>query len=300
MTTPSQNPSGTQTQGGTNGGGLKESAAQLAEQAKSEGKRHVDTTRQTAADSVEKLARSARAAASELQQDDVGHLSQYIESMADGLNSFASRLREKNGQEIAQEVARLARENPALFVGGTVALGFGLARFARAKPPGARRSSESGTDSWAGSDSDLSGTSSYAGAGLGSSGMDATGSTGSGAMGGSTGGASYASTGLDSTASSHGSDRSTPSASNLGGASGLNDGSGYSAGSTGSTDAGGDRSGLGGSSAVGTVGTAGSAGLNTPSGSGLASGSGAQAGPGTSGSDHENRSSTSNRGGLNS
>lgn len=322
MTTPSQNPSGTQTQGGaqrsgTDGGGLKDSAAQLAEQAKSEGKRQVETARQTTADSVEKLARSARAAASELQQDDVGHLSQYIANMADGMNRFASRLRDRSGEDIAQELARLARENPALFMTGSVALGFGLTRFARAKTPGTRVTGDRSTGSWAGSDSDLSGTRTYAGTGLGSSGMDATGSTGSAAMGAPGGGASgtgYVSTGLDSTAPSRGSDRSESSRSNLGAASGLNDESGYGAGSSGSLDSdndrtrasGSDAAGLTGSPGVNTAGTAstigsGTTGLNNYSpGSNLASGAATQTGQDTSRSDDENRSSKGNRGGLNS
>lgn len=326
MTTPSQNPSGTQASGatsrsGTNGGNLKDSASQLAEQAKSEGKRHVETARKSTADSVEKLARSAKAAASELQQDDIGHLSQYIANMADGMTSFASRMRDKSGEEMAQELGRLARENPALFVTGSVALGFGLARFARAKTPGTRTAS---TGSGIGSESDrFNSGGTHASAGLGTSGLDATGSAGSSGLGasgigtsgsGGASGAGYASTGLDSTAASRGSDRSASSESNLGGASGLNRQSGSGTGSAGSLDPGSDRTrgsgssdaaGLTGSPGVNTAGTAGTIGSGTTGlnnyspGSNLASGAGPQTGQGTAKSD-ENRSPQGNRGGLNS
>jgi hypothetical protein len=323
MTTPSQNPSGTQTSGttsgnGTNGGNLKDSASQLAEQAKSEGKRHVETARQTTVDSVEKLARSAKAAASELQQDDVGHLSQYISNMADGMTRLASRMRDKNGEEIAQELGRVARESPALFVTGSIALGFGLARFARAKTPGTRSSGDMSAGSGMGSESDQSGAT-YADPGSGSSGLGASGASGSTGMGGGSssglgaGGAGYASTGLDSTASSRGSDRSPSSGANLGAASGLGEQSGKSAGSTGGLETGGgdrtrastsDSAGLTGSPGVNTTGTAGTAGSGTTGlnnyspGSNLASGAG-QTGQSSSQKD-EGRSPQDNRGGLSS
>lgn len=330
MTTPSQNPSGTQasgatSRGGANGSNLKDSASQLAEQAKSEGKRHVETARKSTADSVEKLARSAKAAASELQQDDVGHLSQYIANLADGMTSFASRMRDKSGEEMAQELGRLARENPALFVTGSVAVGFGLARFARAKTPGTRTSGSTDFGGRTGVETDRFGSdSAYAGTGLGASGMDATSSSGrSGAGGagigssgiGGAGGAGYVSTGLDSTAANRGSDRGTSTGSNLGGASGLNTQASQGAGSTGGLDSSGDRSrtpgisggasGPAGSTGVDTAGIAGTPGSGTTGlnnyspGSNLASGAGTQAGQDARKTD-ETRSPQGNRGGLNS
>jgi vacuolar-type H+-ATPase subunit H len=319
MTTPSQNPSGTQASGaasqsGTNGGNLKESASQLAEQAKSEGKRHVETARQTTADSVEKLARSAKAAASELQQDDVGHLSQYLSNMADGMTRLASRMRDKSGEELVQEFGRIARENPALFVTGSVALGFGLARFARATAPGARSSGDLATGSQAGSGFDQSGSNAYAGAGLGTSGMDATGSPGMGASSSSgASGAGYVSTGPDAAASGLGSDRAS-TGSNTGAASGARGEPDLGTGSTGSLDAGSDltrssgssdAAGVTGSPGVNTAGTAGTIGSGTTGlnnyspGSNLASGAGSQAGQDASTADGD-RSPTGNRGGLNS
>lgn len=114
------------------GGDLKHSAHDLGEQAKAEGKDQVADARRTAADKVDTLADSAQAAAAQLRDDDIGHLSEYVSNLADSMTRLSSTLREKSGDEVLRDIGRLARENPALFVTGSVAVGFGLARFARA------------------------------------------------------------------------------------------------------------------------------------------------------------------------
>lgn len=88
--------------------------------------------RTTAAESLDKLAGSAKAAATQLEGDDVGQVSRYVSELADSMTRFSASLRDKSGDEILGDVARLARENPALFVTGSVAIGFALTRFARA------------------------------------------------------------------------------------------------------------------------------------------------------------------------
>lgn len=114
------------------GSDLKHSAHDLGEQAKAEGKARVADARRTAADKVDTLADSAQAAAAQLRDDDIGHLSEYVSSLADSMTRLSSTLRDKSGDEVLRDIGRLARENPALFVTGGVAVGFGLARFARA------------------------------------------------------------------------------------------------------------------------------------------------------------------------
>ena len=111
---------------------LGEEARHLGDEARTKGREELEGLRGTAADNLEKLAEGAQAAASTLQRDDVGHLSEYVSDMAARMTSFSSTLRTKSGDEILRDVSRVARENPALFVTGSVAIGFGLARFARA------------------------------------------------------------------------------------------------------------------------------------------------------------------------
>lgn len=111
---------------------LREDARHLSDEARTKGREELEGLRGTAADNLEKLAEGAQAAASTLQHDDIGHLSEYVSDMARRMTGFSSTLRTKSGDEILRDVSRMARENPALFVTGSVAIGFGLARFARA------------------------------------------------------------------------------------------------------------------------------------------------------------------------
>ncbi|MFD1691409.1 hypothetical protein ACFSHR_07295 [Azotobacter chroococcum] len=73
-----------------------------------------------------------RAAACELEEQDEPTLSTYVLDAADHLFKFADQLRGKSAEQLFHEADRLARDNPALFLAGSVAVGFGLTRFARA------------------------------------------------------------------------------------------------------------------------------------------------------------------------
>lgn len=110
---------------------LKAKAREVGDEVKQQGKAQLDSYRGTAADELEKVARSAQAAADELQQQDNG-LSTYVSEMAQGMVELADNLRGKSVDELVGEVNRLARNNPALFIAGSIAVGFGLTRFARA------------------------------------------------------------------------------------------------------------------------------------------------------------------------
>ena len=117
---------------GVSGGSVSDTAEELAQQARAQGQDQVQHSREMAADKVDTLADSINAAASELQDDDVGHLSQHIADMAGGLRSLSDGLREKSADQILRDVRRVARDNPTLFIAGSIALGFGITRFARA------------------------------------------------------------------------------------------------------------------------------------------------------------------------
>ncbi len=111
---------------------IKAKAAEAGEQLKNQGKAQLDSYRGTAADELEKVAQSAKAAAAELENQDSTGLSHYVSDIAQSMVDLADNLRGKSVDELVGEVNRLARNNPGLFIAGSVALGFGLTRFARA------------------------------------------------------------------------------------------------------------------------------------------------------------------------
>ena len=111
---------------------MKAKARQAGEQVKAQGMAQLDSYRGTAADELEKVAQSAKAAAAELENQDRTGLSSYVSDMAQSMVELADGLRGKSVDELVGDVNRLARNNPGLFIAGSIAIGFGLTRFARA------------------------------------------------------------------------------------------------------------------------------------------------------------------------
>lgn len=138
---------------------LGRKAREVGEQAKVQARSAIDQQARSAADKLDDIADSVKAAADRLQQDDDTGLSQYVSGMAGSLGELADGLRSKNVDELVRDVRQMAQRNPALFITGSIAVGFGLARFARASShrPHASgdmttRASDGSAASWHGSD----------------------------------------------------------------------------------------------------------------------------------------------------
>ncbi len=114
-------------------GQTQKGAEDAVKDLKASGKEKVDHYRSDAADKVDSLADSARAAADKLEGGGMEEqFSRQITQLAEGMGKLSAALRDKSGDEILRDVQRVAREHPALFLAGSVALGLGAARFARA------------------------------------------------------------------------------------------------------------------------------------------------------------------------
>lgn len=88
--------------------------------------------RDTAADQIEALAQGAKSFVSELEDKDRLGMSDYLTDMAESMSGLAGNLRGKSAEQLLHDGAELARHNPALFIAGSIALGFGLSRFLKA------------------------------------------------------------------------------------------------------------------------------------------------------------------------
>lgn len=190
---------------------LRSKATAIAQDAKQEGKAQVDEYRDVAANKVDTIAESVKAAAVKLDEGDAGNWSKQIAGMADIMTSFSQGLREKSADEVLHDVNRLARENPAIFIGSAVAIGFGLTRLMRASEPS--RSAETptkdeGYDSTEGdayTSSTITGGTDprLAGMPAGTRGSDASSESGAAVASGSNAGAASAGTSLGGAASSN-------------------------------------------------------------------------------------------------
>ena len=113
----------------------KERAKEAAREVANEGKERLEARSEAAATRVDDVADAIGSAASRLDELDHQGLAEYANQMASALTDLSAKLREKSVDELAQDVSSIAQRNPALFLLGSVAVGLGLSRFAKAKRP---------------------------------------------------------------------------------------------------------------------------------------------------------------------
>lgn len=78
------------------------------------------------------LSDAVDAAASSLDDHDREGLAKYAREVSNNLANVAGQLEGRSVDELANDAKRLARDNPALFMLGSIAVGFGLSRFFKA------------------------------------------------------------------------------------------------------------------------------------------------------------------------
>jgi hypothetical protein len=107
-------------------------ARSAADTAQRRGREEADDLKQRAADKAEEIADALDTGADDLEGNGGEALSSYGHSMADVMRRLAGGLREHDIEDFAAELSEYARRNPAVFLAGSVALGFGISRFLKA------------------------------------------------------------------------------------------------------------------------------------------------------------------------
>ena len=107
---------------------VRQQAAQLAQDVGHELNKTGEAQKARGVDAIRRLARAIDSAAAELesQSPTVAHTVHEAARRVDGLSDNLSN---RNVNELIDSAAQLARSQPALFVGGSIAAGFALARF---------------------------------------------------------------------------------------------------------------------------------------------------------------------------
>jgi len=111
---------------------VKSAASEATSTAQQKASQTFAENRETIAKDAESLAHAADAAAEDLQDHQQQALSEYVTQFASSISALANNLRHKSIDELMHEAEGIARRNPALFIGGSIAIGLGLARFAKA------------------------------------------------------------------------------------------------------------------------------------------------------------------------
>jgi hypothetical protein len=89
----------------------------------------LSTQKDRATDGLGTIAQAVRQTTGQLRENQQDMVAQYVEKAADQIERLSNTLREKDVNELLQDAQRLARRQPALFIGGSFAVGLLAARF---------------------------------------------------------------------------------------------------------------------------------------------------------------------------
>jgi hypothetical protein len=111
---------------------IKSEATGVAQDAKRQGQEQFEAHKHTAADQTEKLADVVERVAEEFKGQDQQSLGDYAGQLAGSMKSFAENLRKRSLEDVIRDTQQLARNNPTLFLMGSIAVGIALSRFLKA------------------------------------------------------------------------------------------------------------------------------------------------------------------------
>jgi hypothetical protein len=113
----------------------QQQAGQMIDQARTQVMSQLATQKDQAAGSIGRVAEALRQTGQQLRGQHQDAFAPYAESAADYVERFSRSLQERDIQEMIDGVERFARREPAMFVGGALALGFLAARFLKSSRP---------------------------------------------------------------------------------------------------------------------------------------------------------------------
>jgi hypothetical protein len=113
---------------------LGDAARDLAGSAKEKVESAVTQRKSLGADYIGSLARATEQAAGAFDND-LPRAAQYIRQASEQIQGVADTVRERDVREIVGDVQEFARNQPTLFFGGAVVLGFAALRFLKSAPP---------------------------------------------------------------------------------------------------------------------------------------------------------------------
>lgn len=111
---------------------IKEDARDAKREVTAEARDMAEDGQKRIADGADALSDAIDAAASSLDDHDRDGLARYARELSSNLADAAGQLEGRSVDELAQDAKRLARDNPAMFMLGSIAVGFGLSRFFKA------------------------------------------------------------------------------------------------------------------------------------------------------------------------
>jgi hypothetical protein len=112
-----------------------ETAKTVASDAGEQLKITIQDQKQAGAHHVARFAQAVESAADQLDRD-TPELARYVREAAHQVEAFSQNLRERDVRQLLGDVQDFARQQPTAFLGASMLVGFGLARFFKSAGPG--------------------------------------------------------------------------------------------------------------------------------------------------------------------
>lgn len=113
----------------------KAQAKKTAQDVQREAQHRTEEGKDRVAKGAEDLSRAGQRAADDLEARGQQDLAEGLRFAAEKLSGLADGLHQRSASDLLRDAEGLARRNPALFIGGSVALGFALSRLMKASEP---------------------------------------------------------------------------------------------------------------------------------------------------------------------
>jgi hypothetical protein len=106
------------------------------------------TQKNRATDGVTSVAQAVRQSTQQLRDNRHETIAQYVDQAVDGVERFATRLKEKDVNELVRDAQQFARRNPAVFVGTAFGIGVVAARFLKSSNKNGNRGTSGEYGGW--------------------------------------------------------------------------------------------------------------------------------------------------------
>ncbi len=115
---------------------VQETVSGLGDQVRQQATDQVTTQKERVAGGLETVAQLLRQAGQQVREQDQAPVAGSIDGVADRVEQWSDSIRMQDVSQLVDETKQLARRQPALFVGGALALGFLGVRFFKSSPQG--------------------------------------------------------------------------------------------------------------------------------------------------------------------
>jgi hypothetical protein len=110
-------------------------SAGMVDRMKDRASAQINSQKDLSADGLGTMAQAVRQSTQQLRDQHHDTVAGYVEQAAEQMEKLSQRLKQKDVGELLSEAQRLARRQPALFVGSAFALGLIGARVMKSSPP---------------------------------------------------------------------------------------------------------------------------------------------------------------------